>query len=78
MRVQPVVDGVADGQQPLGQWRIRRGAHHVDVERDDISTAPTFHNRQPASGQSRIDAHHAHLPAPTSTDIEVPNSCSIA
>ncbi|MCW2750061.1 MAG: tadA 2, partial [Aeromicrobium sp.] len=33
--VQPVLDDVADGQQPYLQRLVRRRADHVDVERDD-------------------------------------------
>lgn len=41
MGVQPVLDGIADGQQALRQGRIRRCAHHVDIQRGELPTTPT-------------------------------------
>jgi hypothetical protein len=68
MGVQPVLDDIAEGKQPLGNRRVRRRAHHVDIQRDDLPPTPAFDNRQPAPGQPGIDAHHAHRTLPTSTE----------
>jgi hypothetical protein len=65
MGVQPVLDGIADGKQPLGHRRIRWCSHDVDVQRDDLPATPAFDDRQPASGQTGIDAHHTHRTLPT-------------
>ena len=38
--VHPVLDGVADGQQPTMQGLVGRGADDVDVQRNDPPTRP--------------------------------------
>ena len=60
MSVQPVVNRVADGQQPTRQRLVGRRTDHVDVQSDDLSATVVLHHRQAAAGQSRVDAHNAH------------------
>jgi hypothetical protein len=60
VRVHPVVDRVADGQQSLVQRGVGRCADHVDVERDDLPALPAFDHGEPAARQPGIDSHYAH------------------
>ena len=47
-------------EQPLVQRLIGRGAHDVDVQRDDLTAAAALDDRQPAARQPGVDAHHPH------------------
>ena len=38
MRVQPVLDGLADGRQSAGHRLVGGGPHDVDIQRDDLPT----------------------------------------
>jgi hypothetical protein len=38
MRVQPMLVGLADGQQSARHRLVGRGPHDVDIQRDDLPT----------------------------------------
>ena len=59
--VHPVFDGVADGEQPVLQWLVGRGADHVDVQRDDLAALTALDDGQPAARQPGIDSHYPHV-----------------
>ena len=47
MGVHPVLDGIADRQQPPMQRRIGRSAHHVDVEGDHLPALTALDDGSP-------------------------------
>ena len=59
--IHPVLDRVADGEQPALQRFVGGGADHVDVQRDDLPPLATLDDADsPQRVRPGIDSHHPH------------------
>ena len=65
----PLLDGLADGEQPPLDRHVGGAAHDVDGDAADLPPAAAVDHAEAAPGQPRVDAEHPHPPLPPRTVV---------